>query len=174
MAKSKEWKEIPNTNGIYEASIYGDIRRKDNKITLKCRTRKDGYVLVSLRCGGVRKTRYVHRLIALTFIPNEHNLPCINHIDENKQNNMVSNLEWCSIKENNNHATRVERISNKLCKKVCQCDMKGNVLKVWNSIKEATEELKIRNISQVCLGVRNKAGGYKWRYCNEREYFERG
>ena len=168
MSKKEFWCEIPNTNGFYEASVLGRIRRKNDKTLLRQRKRKDGYMLVNIICNGVNKTEYVHRLIALTFIPNKEGFPCVNHIDENKQNNSVDNLEWCTAKKNNNHSTRGARISKSLCKKVCQYDMQGNIVRVWDSVKDATEQLGIRNISQACRGLRNKAGGYMWRYYDER------
>lgn len=168
MSKEEFWRDIPNTNGFYEANTFGIIRRKHDKTPLKQRKRKDGYLLVDLVCNGVKKTEYAHRIIALTFIPNDNKFPCINHIDENKQNNNVDNLEWCTAKKNNNHSTRGARISKSLCKKVCQYDMQGNIVRVWDSVKDATEQLGIRNISQACRGLRKQAGGYKWRYKNER------
>lgn len=168
MGKKEFWKDVPYTNGCYEASTLGYIRRKHDKMPLKNRKRKDGYLIVTLKFRNFKETFYVHRIIATTFLENEQSLPFVNHIDENKQNNNVANLEWCTAKHNNNHGTRCERISKSLCKKVVQYDMQGNIVKVWNSIKEATETLKIRNISQACRGLRNKAGGYKWGYLHGR------
>lgn len=168
MSKKEFWKDVPNTNGFYEANTFGEIRVKHNKTLLKQRKRKDGYLLVNMYINKHKTTKYVHRVIATTFIPNIHNLSFVNHIDENKQNNNVKNLQWCTSKENNNHGTRGLRISKTLCKKVVQYDLNGNVVDVWDSIKEATGTLKIRNISQACRGLRKKAGGYKWRYFNER------
>ena len=168
MNETELWKDILCTNGTYEVSNLGNVRNKKNGKILKPRTRSDGYMVVQLCICGVSKTYYVHRLVATEFIENRFNLRCVNHIDENKQNNNVSNLEWCTAMINNNHGTRGKRISKTLSRKVMQYDFDGNVVKIWGSVKEATETLKIRNISQACRGLRKKAGGYKWGYCDER------
>lgn len=112
------WKDIPSYEGLYEASTYGRIRTKLGKITytkmhgerkwkqryLKNKTPNGRDVRVSLWKDGKEKSWLVHRLIALTFIPQIPGKKFINHIDGNPKNNMVSNLEWCNYEENNNHA----------------------------------------------------------------------
>ena len=120
------WKDIPNFEGYYQASNLGRIRSVTRKAKVKIlhndfRTikgqlispaiTKDGYLKVSLSKNHKRYYFKVHRLIAQTFIPNPHNYPVINHKDENKQNNCVNNLEWCSIKYNCNYGSRNQKIS---------------------------------------------------------------
>lgn len=73
-----------------------------------------GYYEIGLYLNGIRKMFFVHRLVALTFIPNPNNLPQINHIDEDKTNNCVDNLEWCTQAYNNIYGTRLERVSSSL------------------------------------------------------------
>lgn len=112
----------------------------------------------------------------MAFIPNPKNLPCINHKDENKYNNFVDNLEWCSYsyntKYNNSMRTRLDtRNSNQSygCeKKVYQYDLQGNLVKLWPSLKSINRELgyTATNISSCCLDkqYRKTAYGYKWSY----------
>ncbi|AHN22719.1 NUMOD4 domain-containing protein [Lysinibacillus varians] len=113
-----EWRDIPGYEGIYEASNTGQIRSKDEKVThsvkhgrrvwkgrvLKQKVGKDKSCRVSLYKDKKEKTWLVHRLIAKTFIPEVEGKDYINHIDGNRLNNDVTNLEWCNHKENNNHA----------------------------------------------------------------------
>ena len=105
--------------------------------------------------------------MAETFIPNPNNLIFANHKDENKSNNCVSNLEWCTCAYNNNYGTRGKRIGNSLNMKVNQYDLSGKFIRQWESIKKATEALKIRNISQACRNIRKQAGGFIWKYENK-------
>ncbi len=119
------WKDIPEYEGLYQASNLGNIKVlnrivnsgiKNNKTVirkgklLKQRINQ-GYYEVALSKDNKKRFLKVHRLIAITFIPNLNNLPSINHKDENKLNNRVDNLEWCSIKYNCNYGTRNQRIS---------------------------------------------------------------
>ena len=71
-----------------------------------------GYERVNLKKDGIEKTMQVHRLVALAFLPNPQNKPEVNHIDENKENNNVDNLEWVTSKENANYGTRNDKIKN--------------------------------------------------------------
>lgn len=111
------WKEIPCYEGYYEASDEGSIRSVDRKIIhsvkgmanrkgqmLSPKINKYGYCGVTLNKLGNRKDFNIHRLIALSFIPNLENKPHVNHLDGNKANNNVSNLEWCTQSENIIHA----------------------------------------------------------------------
>ena len=95
------WKDIEGFEGLYQASNLGFIRNKNGKI-LKDRFRRD-YKSVVLYKKNSSKTFSIHRLIAFTFLINKYNLDCVNHIDGNKQNNNVDNLEWVSVRENITH-----------------------------------------------------------------------
>lgn len=111
------WKEIPGFNGYYEASTYGRIRRMKNETIYKdgriahfsqtiltpAKTKK-GYLSVYLSVKSRKYTISVHKLIAITFIPNPENKKTVNHKDLNKENNYVENLEWMTNKENMQHA----------------------------------------------------------------------
>ena len=105
----EEWKEIPGYEGLYEVSNIGNVRRVSDLMVLKFSDLK-GYCRVRLRKDGKRKMYLVHRLVAQAFIPNPLNLPQVNHIDENKKNNNIDNLEWCDQTYNNLYGTRLERI----------------------------------------------------------------
>ena len=115
----EEWRDIKGYEGKYQVSSYGRIkslnynRTKKEKILNPCLTKK-GYLIVDLYKNGRRKPCTVHKLVALHFIPNYDNLPQVNHKDENKSNNRVDNLEWCTSIYNNNYGTRNKRMSEKL------------------------------------------------------------
>ena len=108
------WQDIPEYEGLYQASTYGRIRNKKNisavNYHINC---KWGYCQLHLWINGNSYSKRVHRLIAETFIPNPNKYREINHIDENKLNNRVENLEWCTHKYNCAYGTRNQRIGLK-------------------------------------------------------------
>ena len=109
----------------------------------------------------------VHRLVATAFIPNPNNLKTVNHKDEVKTNNEISNLEWMSIKDNLNYGTHNKRMAESLSKQVQMFDKStGELLGTFPSLIEAERVTGIdhSNISSCCLGKLKSAGGYKWRY----------
>ena len=113
------WRDIPGYEGKYQVSNDGKVRSLNYRHTgkkqiLKERVDIGGYAVIGLCKDGKEKKYKVHRLIALAFIPNPNNLPYVNHKDENKTNNHVSNLEWCTAKYNVNYGTRNERHSKKV------------------------------------------------------------
>ena len=148
----------------YEVSNLGRVRNIESGRVLKPSLQKNGYLRHGLRENNKRKYLFLHRIIATTFIDNPEGKPCVNHIDENKLNNDLSNLEWCTVKENNVHGTRIKRASEKCFKKVIQLDLNDNVLNEFESIKQAGQETGAlaSHISSCCSGRRKSAGGFKW------------
>ena len=154
---------IPNYEKEYQVSNLGRIKslynyRQNGDKILKPRIKK-GYYVVGLRKNGIRKWHLVHRLVASAFIMNEKNLPQVNHIDENKLNNRVDNLEWCNASYNNNYGTRQQRVSNtnKLRKEVYKYDLDGNLIEKYHSVKDAASKNNhsISTISEYCRNILN-------------------
>lgn len=117
---------------------------------------------------GKKKTFTVHKLVANAFLAKPEGCDSINHIDENKQNNCVENLEWCTLQENNAYGTRVERLTKKQQRPILQCDLEGNVIKEWEGMNLLSRETGYDQglISKVCNGVyrHRTAYGYKWKF----------
>lgn len=168
------WKDIANYEGLYKVNSIGEVYSiRTNKFINP--TIRNNYLAVGLWKNGKVKMKSIHRLVAETFIPNPNNLPQVNHIDENKLNNRVENLEWCTAKYNLNYGTHTKKVVEKLtngplAKKVAQYDLDGNLIKVWDSIREIKRCLGYDNgtISKFC---RNKVNwkhcyGFIWKYSN--------
>lgn len=114
------WLPVADYEGLYEVSNYGQVRslyKPDKPIIKQCVGSK-GYNLVTLCKAGKQKSVNVHRLVAITFVPNPNFLPCVNHKDENKTNNIASNLEWCSYYYNNTYGNRLTKSALKQSKPV--------------------------------------------------------
>ena len=158
------WKDIEGYEGLYQVSNLGRVKSKHrvSERILKPSINSRGYMLVILSKNGEYKSGKVHRLVAQSFIPNTENKPQVNHIDENKTNNMASNLEWVTVKENINHGTRTERTSHK----IKAIDIANGEYNYYNSISECARYLGIHksNISQQLKGKRRVVGGYVFEY----------
>ena len=108
-------------NNDYLISDKGQVIH--NGLQLKYRMTKNGYARVNVLIGGKYVDRYVHRLVAQYFIPNPNNYPCVNHIDGDKTNNEVSNLEWCSYKMNMEYASKHGLVNHNSQKRKDQCKL---------------------------------------------------
>ena len=162
------WKAIAGYEGLYEVSNQGRVRSmKYGKEKILKQGKTNGYLHVCLFKDGYGKTIRVHRLVAETFIPNPNNLETVNHKDEVKTNNIVSNLEWMSKIDNINYGTRNKRIAEALSNQVQMLDKKTcELLATFPSTHEAERVTGIaqQHISSCCNGKLKSAGGYVWRY----------
>ena len=167
-SKMEIWKDIPNYEGLYQVSNLGNIRGLYNyrgKYHILKPRLKRGYHQIGLRKNTIRKWFAVHRLVAQVFIANPHNCKYINHKDENKLNNSVENLEWCTAHYNNCYGTRRERVKQKIAKKVLQYDLNNNFIREYPSIADASKPYKtLSNISLCCRGIYKQVYGYIWRF----------
>ena len=182
----EEWRKVdgfPN----YEVSSFGNVRGKDRIVMRKGTPARikgqqlkqhetRGYYRVVLYFGNrnAHKEFHVHRLVASAFVPNPNGLPCINHKDENKMNNHVSNLEWCTYKYNSNYGTAIDRrvqrqdwlsIAEKQSTPVEQLNADGTRVKLWPSMMECERQTGMTSsgISRCCSGYLKTYRGYKWR-----------
>ena len=134
---------VPNTNGRYKASDDGRIFGPSG-IELKQRTDKWGYKIVTLHNVDGREAvcRFVHRLVALAFIPNQDESKSqINHKDEDPGNNNIDNLEWCTHLYNQRYGTRIERGAKARSKRIARYDCEGNIIAIYPSATEAARIL---------------------------------
>lgn len=125
----------------------------------------NGYKKVSLYKNGKEYQRLVHRLVAEAFIPNPNNYEEINHINEDKSDNRVENLEWCTSSYNIIYGTRIERQINSISKKVFQYSIDNVLLNTYKSCTEAEREnpsFNHRGISYACIGKLKTYKGFKW------------
>ena len=158
--------------GLYQVSSEGKIKSLNYNHTgkekiLKPQKTKDGYQFVSLYKNGKVKQFIVHRLIAHMFIPNDdqENKTQVNHIDENKENNSVENLEWCTREYNNNYGTRNERIGKTKSQKVIGYSLTSTKVIILQSTSQAEKfGFNHGNISKCCNGKRKSHKGYIWKY----------
>lgn len=178
----EEWRDIKGFEGCYQVSSWGRVRSITRKILIKLpsgksyyrlskgrilnqKRDKDGYLLVGL---GKSTTRKVHRLVAESFVANPSNLPVVNHKDENKTHNHIDNLEWCTVKYNNNYGTCRTKSAEAHKKAVLQLDNYERVISWYGSLIEAEQVLGINGastmISRCCKGKIKQAYGYKWKY----------
>lgn len=176
----------------YTIDIDGNVFSKRKNKFLKQTINKYGYCKVKLQKNKYKKLYSVHRLVAETFIDNPNNYPCVNHIDSNKTNNNIKNLEWVTYKQNTEHAIKNHRFDNmaktnkermkrnkvylisngykkaneKRSKKVMQYDKNKNLIKTYKSISEASRQTKINtvSISYSANKKRKTGGGYIWEF----------
>lgn len=178
----EEWKDIVGFEGIYQISNFGRVkslpklveRGKWGSFTLPERllhpnvNKSRGYVEITLgtkKCPGRRFK--VHRLVAEAFIPNPDNLPEVNHKDENKENNKVDNLEWCTRKYNANYGTNFERGAKTQGVPVIAYNDTEELY--FYSQKEASRQLGVQQ-SNIAHSLKShcRCGGYYWKYATDK------
>lgn len=165
------WKGIDGYIGKYEVSNFGKVRSLNYKNSgfpreLTFEKNPKGYYAVDLCKNGKRKKHSVARLVAAAFVENAHNLPEVNHKNEDKTNNRADNLEWCDRTYNNNYGTRIDRAAKANRKPISQYTKDGKLVAKWDGAKEAKNALGISdgNIWLCCNHKRKTAGGFVWRY----------
>lgn len=196
----EEWRDIVieqngvtyNYSGKYEVSSLGRVRslnyRGTGEVKILKQNKNKGYLSVAL-CGKVFK---VHRLVATVFVPNPNNLPQVNHLDENKHNNRVDNLEWVTAKDNMNYGTRNKKASESMKGKTFSDEHKRKMSEnhadftgskhprakkvicvetkqIFDTLKQAGEcyNISSKSICSCCKGKRETTGGYHWKYYDE-------
>jgi hypothetical protein len=184
------WKDIKGYEGLYQVSNKGNVKSL-NRITInslgykrklkgkyKLQRNIKGYSYTTLHKKGIRNSYGVHRLVAISFIENKKNKPQINHINGNKKDNRVENLEWCNASENQLHNYR--KLNRKISraflgkfnekhpnsKKIKQFDKGGNLINIYNSVAEVQRVTGFLqgNISSAARGDLNQAYNYYWEY----------
>jgi hypothetical protein len=177
----EQWTDIQGYEGLYQVSNLGRIKSLNYRKTgkekiLEPYEDKDGYFRVGLYNQNTKKTKIysVHRLVALMFILNLENKPVVNHIDCNKQNNCVDNLEWCTVAENTQHATKnglMKSVENgkKKSRPIIATNLTTGEEIYFESIKEAARQINgsvhsDANIGKVLKGKNNSMYGYTYKY----------
>lgn len=182
------WKKIEDFPN-YEVSDCGSVRmapdapmmkgHKSSTLELKPLVKRNGYYEVCLYRNGERKYVLVHRLVAKAFIENPNNLPQVNHKDENKLNNSVSNLEWCDGSYNARYGTAIERkiaghnkSRSKRAEQPVAKIINGCVLETYKSIASAARENKLyeSNIRACLRGRLKSCGGFIWKRISREEF----
>lgn len=165
------WKDIEGFEGIYQVSNKGRVRSLDRKLwngvgwfikkgrILKPSSTRGGYYNLGLRVDNNIVRKYVHRLVAETFIPNPYNKPCVDHIDTDKSNNCVENLRWVTYEENMANPITKERVGMTIYQL-----LNGEVINVFNSMTDASEHtgISIPLLSMIISGKRKNYTGYEW------------
>ena len=187
MEEKEEWKDVGTVKGIdftglCQVSTFGNVKFLDRwveykngykrfyKEELKKPRLKNGYQFVRLSKEGKHTEISVHRLVLQTFKPNQNPelYTQINHIDENKENNRLDNLEWCTAEENNNHGTRKERAIKTRRRHfvpTVQLDLKGNIINVYyqkEDIETQNKEMTFKHVARSINKEKNICYGYFW------------
>lgn len=182
----EEWRDVVGFEGLYQISNLGRVKslpliikyqekeRQSPERLRKVQKTCHGYLFVRLKKGGKNQHKTIHRMIAEAFIPNPNNYPCVNHIDSNRLNNTIKNLEWCTYAHNERWAWETNDKWNKTIPKrqpmnhkwvaVGILNDKGDVIKSFKSIRSASIEMRVNitGISNCIKGKSHTAGGYKW------------
>lgn len=186
----EEFRWISGYEGLYKVSNLGRIlmvERVDSigrvlpELIKSTRKGVGGYTIVTLNKEGRKRTKLVHRLVAIAFIPNPENKPSVDHIDGTRDNNVVENLRWVTAAENNANEVTYKRLlegtlanpisgsKNPYSRKISQYTIDGVFVKTYESTCLAAKEVKVcdTNIRMCANGKRKSAGGYVWKFESE-------
>ena len=169
MTENEVWKDVVGYEGLYKVSDKGNVysvERKDSRgkkwggRALQPSYHSNGYLCLNLNKNGVTKNKKVHRLVLEAFVSNPNNYPEVNHRDEDKSNNNVENLEWCTRKQNVNHGTAIKRASQKRRKKVKAVNVESGEVLTFSSTSEARRKGYAQgHVSKACRGVYKNGSG---------------
>ena len=172
------WLPIEGYENLYEVSNLGRVRSLERTVISKNGVTKKvsgkilkpmvnrGYLMVTLCKNGIVRNCYIHRLVSTAFLPNPDKKPQVNHLSEDKLNNSVENLEWCTAKENINYGTGIKRSSEKRSKPVLCVELN----QIFPSLTDAARQLRLSvgNISCVLTGYSKTAGGYHFEFAETK------
>lgn len=166
------WKDVKGYEGLYQVSDTGKVKsliqhkNRGPRVLSDC-VGSNGYPVVVLCKNGKKTSRTVHRLVATAFIQNPDKYPCINHKDENKTNNSVSNLEWCSYRYNGLYGLRGKILEDKK-KPVAEYAPDGKLIRVYESRCSAAKEVggNAGSITRAINGERKTYKGHIWKEWN--------
>ena len=164
------WKKVYFEGKETDYSVSNDgLVRKDTTNYILSQTSQQDYKHVTLNINGKQKRMRVHRLVAEAYIDNPENKPYVNHIDGNRGNNKVENLEWVTPSENTRHAIETGLFRSGVAREVIQYDLKGNEMMHYESASEAARQTggSQAHITQCCKKQRETDNDYQWRYADD-------
>lgn len=188
--EGEEWRDVVGYEGDYMVSSYGRILSLGRYVRFHTYTKmidpclkqqhrwKNGYFSVTLKKSGEKKCLSVHRLVAIAFVPNPNNYPCIDHINDDQTDNHACNLQWCTHKFNNSkeHHRLAKSLSQKgkilssIRKPIVQLSTNGDLIQIFSSMTDA--DLNGFQHSAIHRVIHNKLKthrGFKWMYLSDYE-----
>ena len=152
----------------YSVSTEGEVRKDTTNYILSQSSQQD-YKFVGLLINGKQKRMRVHRMVALTFIDNPDNKPYVNHINGNRSDNNVENLEWVTPSENTQHAVNTGLFKSGRNRAVIQYNLNGEQMATFESASEAARQTggSQSKITMCCRRQRDSANEYQWRYYDD-------
>lgn len=168
----EEWRDIVGYEGLYKVSNFGNVYSVRSDKRLKHSKNRGGYLFVVLCTDGKQKQFKVHRLVAISFLTNPDNKPQVNHIDEDKTNNRLDNLEWVTAKENTNYGSRNKKAAKSNSKNI-KVIYQDNTYEYWDSATVFAQEYgngaDKRYISAVLKGKIKSHLGLRFEYATSEE-----